>query len=688
MLRRARGGGSSRSAASHLRQPPGATVAIACGNVSVRARTWNRSARPRENHRVSVFALKGFALRGHLRPPATEPPWRPVVGRRRLAGPRVGRATLERQAPSLRAERRAGSESWPMFPAPAHLAIDCRDRVYVVAPGTPVARCACSMPTADPLADPPSTVAAGARRLSAPAVRGGRARAVCALEPLLRSARQSANAQSAHRSRVRRRRQPGRTARSGAALYRTQPRPIGAGPLDSQHRPVRVAPRGAVRFAAAGHAASPCAPSAPTSAWTIAELDALAAVCAECAVADAFDGDGQWDCLVRAEPGRYLWLELALEGNGTATPAIGAIVVEFPRISLRRFLPAVFGMDPVERGLHRSFPRALRYAAAQHRAAGRSDGALFDPASAPATTGDPRQIDFLSWLGTLDRHRGRSQLGHRHAAAFPQAGRRAVRPPGHGRRPARAAAPAARLRSTSRPCAPETRALRPLRAARRSTAAPQPEAPPSESPPLVLEHFRLRRWLRVGAGRLGDDAVLWGERIVGARGSARTRRPGVTRLDASPDPGAAIRSSCTRINSRCSCRRAVEVGSRRARRSRTWCGPRRRPAPAAICTSSSRDSASASSRCSGSTRWSAALPQGVTLGETPLGGGLDSDRAAPSTVRRSRSAKKAVSAQRRASGERRFRYGPSSSRRFRLRTVPARRASSDRSPETPTGPAS
>jgi hypothetical protein len=35
-----------------------------------------------------------------------------------------------------------------------------------------------------------------------------------------------------------------------------------------------------------------------------------------------------------------------------------------------------------------------------------------------------------------------------------------------------------------------------------------------QPPPLILEHFQLRRWLFLGAGRLGDQAVLWGKRIV------------------------------------------------------------------------------------------------------------------------------------------------------------------------------
>ena len=65
---------------------------------------------------------------------------------------------------------------------------------------------------------------------------------------------------------------------------------------------------------------------------------------------------------------------------------------------------------------------------------------------------------------------------------------------------------------------------------------------------LILEHFKLRRWLFVGAGKLGDDAMLWGQRIVnrsqfepelrrvGPLVRARpTGRP-ATQLISTPDP--------------------------------------------------------------------------------------------------------------------------------------------------------
>ena len=55
---------------------------------------------------------------------------------------------------------------------------------------------------------------------------------------------------------------------------------------------------------------------------------------------------GEWDGLIRSPPGRYLWLRSQLPGNGRSTPRIDEARVEFPRISLRRYLPAVFGAEP------------------------------------------------------------------------------------------------------------------------------------------------------------------------------------------------------------------------------------------------------------------------------------------------------------------------------------------------------
>jgi len=49
-----------------------------------------------------------------------------------------------------------------------------------------------------------------------------------------------------------------------------------------------------------------------------------------------------WDALVFSSPGRYLWLQLVLRGDGRQTPCVSAAIVDYPRISLRRYLPSVF----------------------------------------------------------------------------------------------------------------------------------------------------------------------------------------------------------------------------------------------------------------------------------------------------------------------------------------------------------
>jgi hypothetical protein len=54
---------------------------------------------------------------------------------------------------------------------------------------------------------------------------------------------------------------------------------------------------------------------------------------------------GVADALVLSPPGRYLWLRLVFAGSGKASPRVSRIVIEFPRVSLRRYLPGVFGMD-------------------------------------------------------------------------------------------------------------------------------------------------------------------------------------------------------------------------------------------------------------------------------------------------------------------------------------------------------
>jgi len=553
----------------------------------------------RDNQRISVFALKGLALRGHLRPPTTEQPWRPIAVTvdslgRVWVGDAMGK--LHRFTPRGTWER-----FWPLDPAPRHLAIDCRDRVYVMAPGgTPPLRVLDG--SAAPVSDAPrypADLAGFFPRLAFSVDNRGWLclGALCDAPTTLRFDRRGRPAE----------RTPVRVAPyRRRATYRSKP-------LDSKipqcvwHR-VQLSgdlPAGA-RVGVRAFCADQQTPGP--------EVQGLAR--SEYCVAHAFDGDGRWDCLVRAAPGRYLWLEILLEGNGVVTPKIDAILVEFPRISLRRFLPATFGQEPVSADFTDRFlalfDTTLRSIERQvdHMAA------LFDPSSAPAVVADSRKLDFLSWLGSWI-----GLTADRNWDAFTR------------RRLLKRASQLLDRRGTLRglreqllvllgfdrllPCAAEARA--PGRCGHAaSNCGPEPQPMPLKLPPLILEHFRLRRWLRLGTGRLGEEAVVWGERVVGRTRLGANAQAGVTRLDTTPNPAldpflVHANQFSVFVPARCRddarSRKALENLVEREAPAHTrhylhFVEPRFR-----IGTQSML----------GFDAVVAAVPQGVTLGETPLG---------------------------------------------------------------------
>jgi phage tail-like protein len=55
---------------------------------------------------------------------------------------------------------------------------------------------------------------------------------------------------------------------------------------------------------------------------------------------------GATDFLVEQPPGRYLYLQLSLTGDGTATPVVRQIRLDFPRTTSADLLPAVYRQDP------------------------------------------------------------------------------------------------------------------------------------------------------------------------------------------------------------------------------------------------------------------------------------------------------------------------------------------------------
>lgn len=232
-----------------------------------------------------------------------------------------------------------------------------------------------------------------------------------------------------------------------------------------------------------------------------------------------------WDGLITGAPGRYLWLRLELVGNGSMTPVLRQVELEFPRISLRRYMPAVYGGEPrsadfTDRFLS-LFDRELR----DVEQVIDSMASLFDPLSTPA-------LDWLgSWIGevlprSLPERRRREMLARTARIAAVRGTRDALW---------KMLVTYLGLDTLVHVCQCEAGPC--------SCRRPAPTCPPRPQyrwawtpPPLILEHYRLRRWLELGAGRLGDQAVLWGKRIVNRSKLDDGALVGVTQLKGSQDP--------------------------------------------------------------------------------------------------------------------------------------------------------
>jgi hypothetical protein len=70
----------------------------------------------------------------------------------------------------------------------------------------------------------------------------------------------------------------------------------------------------------------------------------------------------------------------------------------------------------------------------------------------------------------------------------------------------------------------------------RDPCAEPEECSPPKLPALVLEHWRLRRWLLVGTAKLGEQAMLWGKSIVNRSRLGDGARVDQTQLITEQDP--------------------------------------------------------------------------------------------------------------------------------------------------------
>jgi len=99
------------------------------------------------------------------------------------------------------------------------------------------------------------------------------------------------------------------------------------------------------------------------------------------------------DFLIDQPPGRYLALRLVLRGDGTTTPRIRRIRIDFPRSTSAMRLPGVYREDPVATDFLERFVAMFDASIEDLDRAIECFPVLLDPATAPA--------EALAWLGTF-----------------------------------------------------------------------------------------------------------------------------------------------------------------------------------------------------------------------------------------------------------------------------------------------
>jgi phage tail-like protein len=468
------------------------SIAICNGNVYV-ADTGNR--------RVSIFSLHGLALRAHRRRKDWEPAALAFNGQGILLVADRAQGLIHRFLPSGRT-----LQPWSGFGPVFAVAVDCNDRVYAIAEGDDQVR----VVDADGM---PLLSVADAEALGP--------NFPCPPFPI--------DAQG------------GLDLRGLGGPYfsssgKVIPPPPGPqfpykkagfallGPLDSNfyrcqwHRivPCMNVPKGAsLRF-------STFTAEAELSLDYILSIPAEQFATRQTAAAGT---ERDWDCLIRSGQGRYLWLRIDFTSTGAVTPAVCDTRIEFPRISLRRYLPAIYGQEPVSADFTDRFLSLFDTGFRSIEWIADNLAMWFDPLATPA--------GFLPWLA--------SWVGTVFDPTWPESRRRYY---------LKNAARLFLLRGTREGLRQQVLLFLGLSACEccqceqsctctpkpRNCAPPKPQACPWEPPRLILEHYQLRRWLFVGQGRLGDDAVLWGKRIVNRAQLSENSQADAVKLIGTPDP--------------------------------------------------------------------------------------------------------------------------------------------------------
>ena len=102
---------------------------------------------------------------------------------------------------------------------------------------------------------------------------------------------------------------------------------------------------------------------------------------------------GALDLLVQQPPGQYLRLSLTLTGDGTNTPVVRSVRIDFPRRTSLDWLPAVYSENPEAEDFSERFLANFDASIEDLDAAVSRFPALLD------ATGVPGQV--LPWLGSF-----------------------------------------------------------------------------------------------------------------------------------------------------------------------------------------------------------------------------------------------------------------------------------------------
>ena len=294
-----------------------------------------------------MFALKGIALRGHLRPPRSDYPyWEPFAvacdSRRRIFVTDLVNDVVHRFDPGGRWE-----EALTGFAAPTHIAIDCRDRLYVVVNiPAPAVRVVDGLDARliDKETDPAS-LAPFFRPLPFAVEPSGVIDLSAQCRPLPGDCHAAPVAQPGS----------GRFDAHGDPLDpQAAPPPLpqfassGDIPVDGarqQDLPLPVASRDPARRRFRPARKSSFAPSRPMK-----PIPTPSSTCSPTGAPirpRAVRSTARGIAWCAAVPAATSGSQLELKSNGAATPKLDAVEIEFPRLGSLRYLPAVFGAEPV-----------------------------------------------------------------------------------------------------------------------------------------------------------------------------------------------------------------------------------------------------------------------------------------------------------------------------------------------------